>query len=150
MTPQAIFVPALPAGWVRKSSGPLWMTTVRPMMSLTWKRSVSTASQARPSRDSRAGAADLPRGRDGGLLRCHNGLWCQQRLRRYRLFPHGCADRKAFLILGTRRIILAVRFLRCKNQMMRHFLAPSGQPEMTRKTSCALGLAYFRGARLCA
>ena len=39
-TPQAIFFPEFPAGWVVKSSGMSWMTTVRPTTSGTVKRSV--------------------------------------------------------------------------------------------------------------
>ena len=48
ITPQAIFSPALPEGWVVKSSGPLWMMTVLPTTSCKWKRSVTTARYALP------------------------------------------------------------------------------------------------------
>ena len=48
ISPQAIFTPALPAGWERKSSGSLWITIVRPRISLTRNRSVMTVRCARP------------------------------------------------------------------------------------------------------
>lgn len=40
ITPQAIFSPAAPAGWLVKSSGMLWITTVLPMSSRMLKRRV--------------------------------------------------------------------------------------------------------------
>ena len=46
ITPQAIFVPAFPAGWERKSSVPSWITMVFPMISFTEKWSVHTAKKA--------------------------------------------------------------------------------------------------------
>lgn len=48
ITLQAIFFPALPAGWEWKSSGSLCMTTVRPILSDTENRSVLTDKYAFP------------------------------------------------------------------------------------------------------
>ena len=42
------------------------------------------------------------------------------------------------------------RFLLCKSiakTKMRYFLAPAGQPEMMRKTSCATAFARVRGTK---
>ena len=47
MIPQAIFSPAFPDGWERKSSARSWITTVLPMISCTQNRSVRTAKNAR-------------------------------------------------------------------------------------------------------
>ena len=46
MTPQAIFEPELPEGWVVKSSGALWMRMVLPMISQAVNRSVRNTENA--------------------------------------------------------------------------------------------------------
>ena len=55
ITPQAIFSPELPAGWDVKSSGEPWIITVLPITSLTRKRFVRKALQARPLLPKRGG-----------------------------------------------------------------------------------------------
>ena len=48
ITPHAILLPAFPEGCVVKSSGPLWITTDLPMISLTQNLPVNTWQYARP------------------------------------------------------------------------------------------------------
>ena len=62
ITPQAIFSPEWPEGWVAKSSGMAWMTTVRPMTSATRKRPVLAIRNARPSQASSGGRSPVWQG----------------------------------------------------------------------------------------
>ena len=62
ITPQAIFSPEWPEGWVAKSSGMAWMTTVRPMTSARRNRPVLTMRNARPSQASSGGRSPVWQG----------------------------------------------------------------------------------------
>lgn len=62
ITPQAILLPAFPDGCVLKSSGWLWITTVLPITSPIQNRSVATARNAFPPRESSGGRSPACRG----------------------------------------------------------------------------------------
>ena len=62
MTPQAMRLPAFPAGWVVKSSGWSCMMTVRPITSSTRKRLVRKTDSASPSQPSSGGRSPAWKG----------------------------------------------------------------------------------------
>lgn len=59
ITPQAIFSPEFPEGWVVKSSGEEWIIMVRPKISSGVTRAVKTEPKAKPLLEKRGGRSPL-------------------------------------------------------------------------------------------